>query len=319
LLVSIVSPIYNEAECLPLFRERLAAVLEGIGCPYEVVLVNDGSNDATAGLIDSYHHTDSRWRGLHLARNFGHQAAITAGLDAARGDAVIVMDSDLQDAPEAIPALLEKWREGYQVVYAIRTDRKEAAWKRAAYKTFYRLLSAISDTPIPVDSGDFSLMDRAVVEALKGLPERRRFVRGLRSWVGFKQIGIPIERGARIAGEVKYSRKKLFGLASDGLFSFSWIPLRLLTLSGVAAVLVSLVYLAVIVVLRLLGTFDVPGWTTVVFLLVCFGGMQLLGLGLVGEYVGRMYDEVKGRPVYLVASRSGDGPTEDETHSRSGE
>lgn len=308
MLISIISPVFNEEECVELFQARLKAVLEGLDSDWEVVLVNDGSSDGTGNCLDAFHKQDNRWRAIHLARNFGHQSAITAGIDSSRGDVIIVMDSDLQDSPEDIPKLIDEWRKGYQVVYAIREGRKESLYKRFAYKIFYRLLGSIAEISIPFDSGDFSLMDRKVVEVLKSLPERRRFVRGLRSWVGFRQIGIRVERGARAAGEPKYTLRKLLRLASDGLVSFSWVPLRMLTLVGLAAVIASLAYLFVVVLLRFGGFLNLPGWTTVVFLLICFGGMQLLGLGLVGEYVGRIYDEVKGRPIYVIASSTDEIP-----------
>ena len=302
--ISVVVPVYNEEECLPILRESLDEVLGRIGSDYEVVLVDDGSTDSSPEIIRKFAEEDPRWRGIFLARSFGQQAAISAGLDAVRKRIVVVMDADLQDPPEEIPNLLAKLKEGYDIVYARRASRREGFLKRAAYKTFYRLLSGIANIDIPPDAGDFTCMRRSVVEAMKQLPERNRFVRGLRAWVGFRQAGIDVHRRKRAAGRNKYTFRKLLRLAADAIFSFSWVPLRVVSVVGTSCVLASFVYLAVIIVMRLAGRIPpgLSGWTTTIFLIIAFGGMTLTALGIIGEYIGRIYDEVKQRPIYIVAS-----------------
>jgi len=309
--ISVVAPVFNEEECLPIFRERLGKVLEEMDSDYEVVLVDDGSTDKSREIISRFAQKDSRWRGIFFARNFGHQAAISAGLDAARGKAVVVMDSDLQDPPEAIPHLLEKAQEGYDIVYARRASRRENIFKRAVYKFFYRLLAGVADVDIPLDAGDFTCMNRKAVDALKAFPERNRFVRGLRAWVGFRQTGLDVHREKRAAGRNKYTLRKLLRLAADAVFSFSWVPLRLVSVVGALCVLASLVYLGVIIYLRLTRQFALSGWTTTTFLIIVFGGLTLLALGIIGEYIGRIYDEVKQRPIYIVASTTDNEESED--------
>lgn len=304
--IGVVAPVYNEQECLPMFRERLGAVLDRLGGPYDVYLVDDGSSDNSATLLAEFAKEDPRWHGVYLARNFGHQAAITAGIAVARGDVVVVMDSDLQDEPEAIPQFIEKWREGYDTVYAVRVQRKEGLFHRAAYWLFYRMLNGMSDIEVPVDSGDFCLMDRRVVDALNSLPERARFVRGLRAWVGYRQTGLQVERNARVAGEVKYTFRKLVQLAVSGALDFSYFPLRVVSYLGLISIVLAFAYLAVIVAMRLTGLVQVQGWTTVVFLVIGFGGMILLSLGAIGEYLGRTFTEVKNRPTYIIARTTDD-------------
>jgi glycosyltransferase involved in cell wall biosynthesis len=299
--LSVVVPVYNEAQCLPILRERLGKVIEELDVESEVMLVDDGSTDISRKLITEIAKEDGRWRGIFLARNFGHQAAITAGLDHARGDFVVVMDCDLQDKPEDIPKLLEKAREGFDIVYARRAGRKGNPFKRLCYWLFYRMLAGVADTSIPVDAGDFTCMSRKAADAIRALPERNRFVRGLRAWVGFRHIGIDVQRDRRAAGKRKYTLGKLMRLAADAIFSFSWVPLRLVSVVGVLSVLVSLVYLAVIIILRLSGEIPRSGWTTIIFLIIAFGGLILTALGIIGEYIGRIYDEVKKRPIYIVA------------------
>ncbi len=240
-MISVVVPVFNEQQALSKLFVRLRDAAETWGEPVEVLLVDDGSTDASWQMITEFHARDSRWKGVRLGRNFGHQLAISAGLAHAVGDCVIVMDADLQDPPEEVGRFLQKWREGYHVVYVVRTRRKESRFKRAAYDAFYRILAGLSYVPIPLDAGDFSLMDRSVVDILKAMPERNRFVRGLRSWVGLKQIGIPYERQARFAGDVKYTYGKLFKLAFDGIFAFSVVPLRAATVVGVTTSLLSVV------------------------------------------------------------------------------
>ena len=300
--ISIVAPVYNEQECLETLKARVDHALADVSCRYDVYLVDDGSRDRTPDIIRRIARVDRRWHGVFLARNFGHQAAISAGLAIARGDAVVVMDGDLQDSPEAIPAMLERWQSGYDVVYAVRTKRKESVFHRLAYWAFYRLLNGMSEQRVPVDAGDFRLMSRRVVDALNALPERNRFIRGLRAWVGFRQIGIEVERCARAAGRPKYTLAKLVRLAADGVLDFSWMPLRAASIAGFMSIGVASIYLLVVVVLRLLGQFELQGWTTVVFLVIWFGGMNLMSLGIIGEYLGRTYAEAKRRPTYIVAS-----------------
>jgi polyisoprenyl-phosphate glycosyltransferase len=307
--IGIVIPAYNEQECLPRLRDRLRSVLDRLGCPYDVYLIDDGSSDRTPQVLRRFAHEDPRWHGVFLSRNFGHQAAVTAGLAVAAGDVVIVMDGDLQDDPEAIPRMLEQYRNGFDVVYAVRARRKEGPVLRLAYWLFYRLLHGMSQTRIPMDSGDFCLMSRRVVDALNSLPENNRFVRGLRAWVGFQQTGITVERGARAAGEPKYTLSKLLRLATDGILDFSWVPLRAVSVAGFLSVAVSLIYLTVIVAMKLLHRVDIQGWTTVVFLTICFGGMILVALGIIGEYLGRIYAEVKRRPTHIIASTTDDVAT----------
>ncbi len=300
--ISVVVPVYNESQCLPVLRRRLAEVLDELKLDYEVVLVDDGSTDVSRKVIAEFAKEDARWRGVFLARNFGHQAAITAGLEAARGGEVIVMDADLQDRPEDIPKLLDKAREGYDIVYAKRAKRRGGICKRLCYWFFYRLLAGLARVKIPVDAGDFAFMTRRVVDALNKFPERNRFIRGLRAWAGFRQVGVDVVRDKRAAGKRKYTLGKLARLAADAVFSFSWAPLKLVLLVGALSVLASLVYLVVILVMYFTDEIPLQGWTTIIFLIIGFGGLILLALGIIGQYVGRIYDEVKQRPIYIVAA-----------------
>ena len=300
--LSIVVPVYNEEECLETLKQRVDHAMRACTCRYDVYLIDDGSSDRTPRIIRRIARAHRSWHGVFLARNFGHQAAISAGLAIAPGDAVVVMDADLQDAPEAIPSLIERWQSGYDVVYAVRTKRKESAFHRLAYWTFYRLLNGTSRQGVPVDAGDFCLMSRRAVDALNAMPERNRFVRGLRSWVGFRQVGVEVERDARAAGKPKYTLAKLIRLAADGVLDFSWMPLRAASIAGFLSITVASVYLIGIVALRLLGRVEIQGWTSVVFLVIWFGGMNLMSLGVIGEYLGRTYAEAKRRPTYIIAS-----------------
>jgi dolichol-phosphate mannosyltransferase len=299
-ILSVVVPLYNEEATLPELYRRLTSALEALGMAYELVLVDDGSQDATPQRLDHLHETDARVVGLHLTRNFGHQAAISAGLDRARGAAVVVMDGDLQDPPEFIEQLVEPWRAGYEVVYAVRAVRPERFWKRAAYFCFYRLLRAISDLDIPVDSGDFCLMDRQVVDVLCHLPERMRFIRGLRSYVGFRQVGVPYRRAARAAGEPKYTCRALVGLAVDGLVSFSSVPLNLVSYLGAFGAALTALFGAWVVLDAVLGRRVPAGWSCTLLAVLFLSTLQLVSLGIVGEYVRRIFLEVKGRPAYIV-------------------
>ena len=301
--LSVVTPAYNEEDSLPEFYRQLREVLQRVdGMDYEIIIVDDGSIDRTREIIHDLHQDDGKLRGIYLSRNFGHQASIMAGLRYATGDVIAVMDSDLQDSPKALPLFLEKWHEGYDVVYAVRKKRKESLIKRMLYSVFYMILERITSFRIPLDAGDFSLMTRKVVNKLNGLSEHNNFVRGLRAWVGFKQVGIPIERDARFAGSPQYSVGKLIKLATDGFFGFSWVPLRLLTVLGVFSFCVSLIYMTAILYLRITSSFELPGWTTLILTVVGFGGVHLAALGIVGEYIGRIYDEVRNRPHYIVDS-----------------
>jgi dolichol-phosphate mannosyltransferase len=298
--ISVVVPLFNEERILGELHRRLDAVLSRQVSSYELVLVNDGSRDATGDLLNAMQETDPHLAVVHLSRNFGHQPAVSAGLDHARGRAVIVMDGDLQDPPEVLPQFIEQWREGYDVVYAVRRRRKEHALKRIGYFGFYRLLRAVSDIDIPLDSGDFCLMDRKVVDALTGLPECMRFVRGLRSFVGFRQVGLEYERSARETGEPKYSFRKLVGLAVDGLVSFSSYPLRLVTYLGLATIFVALVLLAWVITDALSNQTAPRGWASTIVVVLFVSSIQLIGLGIIGEYIRLIFFEAKRRPAYVV-------------------
>lgn len=313
--LSVVVPVYNEEESLPEFYRRVTTVLAEpalhlIG--YEVILVNDGSRDASAELIRGLCARDPAWRGLHFSRNFGQQAALAAGLRHAQGRAVVILDADLQDPPELIGELLARWREGYQVVYGQRRSRKrESPVKRLSAFGFHRLLQRIVGFDIPADTGDFCVMDRAVVDLLNAMPERNRYVRGLRAWVGFRQTAVPFDRPPRFAGESKYTLGGLFRLALDGILALSKLPLRLATYLGFAISGISFVAAVLFVVERLAGRAMVQGWASTVVIILFLGGVQLLTIGIIGEYLGRIYDEVKQRPLYIVASRDNlraDGP-----------
>ncbi len=310
-LLSMVLPAFNEEEVLPQTYARFTAEcpkFAALRLDYEIIFVNDGSRDRTGELLDELAARDPHIRAVHLTRNFGHQAAISAGLTVAQGDAVAIMDCDLQDPPEVLPQFIRKWREGNQVVYAIRKKRKEWFGKRLAYWAFYRLLAAISDLKIPLDSGDFCLMDRSAVDLLNALPERQRFVRGLRTWVGLKQVGVEYERDARQAGVPQYTFKSLLKLAMDGLVSFSSAPLRFVTRLGVASAF-GAVLLGVWVVGVTIHEWNLPkevkktpqGWASVACLVLLMSAVQLLSLGIIGEYLARIFQEVKGRPTFLIA------------------
>jgi dolichol-phosphate mannosyltransferase len=299
--VSVAIALHNEAEVFPELARRLCGVLDTLdGGPHEIVFVDDGSTDATWNLIVGAAGSDSRIVGLRLSRNFGHQAALTAALEAVTGDLIVVMDGDLQDRPEEIPRFVVEYDRGYDVVYALRTGRKESRPLRAAYYVFYRLMRRLSEIAVPVDSGDFALLSRRVVDQLNQLPERHRYIRGLRTWVGFQQTGIPVERDARAGGEPSYTIGKLVRLAFDGIFAFSVAPLRAAWLFGAfASALASLYALYAIFQRLFLGT-SPQGFTALIVAITFFAGIQLLFLGLIGEYLGRVYDETKGRPHFVV-------------------
>jgi dolichol-phosphate mannosyltransferase len=307
--LSIVIPIYNEEEGLPELDRRLREALAPTGLDYEILFVNDGSQDGSLALLRKLRDGDPRIKLIDFSRNFGHQLAISAGIDHAGGRAVIVMDGDLQDPPEVLPGLVERWREGYEVVYAVRKQRKEGAAKRVAYAAFYRLLQRLSDTEIPLDSGDFSLLDRRVVDMLVSLPERNRFVRGLRAWVGFRQTSYEYEREARFAGEPKYDLRRLSGLALDGILAFSRAPLRLATILGLSISGIGAVLATWTLIKRLVGYEVVPGFATLAILVLFFGGVQLVTIGILGEYIARIYTEVKARPRYVIRELEGVEPS----------
>ena len=305
-ILSVVLPIFNEEEVIPELYRRLTDVLEGLGEPYEIVFINDGSSDQSFQLLSHLAAQDRRVKVVNFARNFGHQIAITAGLDHSRGQAVVVMDADLQDPPEALPALITKWREGYDVVYAVRAERQgEGVVKRGTASLFYRVLRFLTKVDIPADTGDFRLMSRRAVDALGRLREHHRFVRGLSSWIGFRQTAVPFVREARYAGETKYPLKKMVKFAFDGITSFSFAPLQLATYMGFGAAAVGFCYILYAIALKVLTDRLVAGWTSLVVAVLFVGGVQLITLGIVGEYIGRIYDEVKRRPLYIVADTVG--------------
>jgi glycosyltransferase involved in cell wall biosynthesis len=313
-LISVVIPCYNESEVLPLLFERLNAAAAQWGIRYEVIAVDDGSRDDTWNLLCSYHQVNPAWKAIRLARNFGHQIAIWAGLRHVAGDVVLVIDADLQDPPEQVPVLLAQWNKGYDIVYAIRQKRKESVFKRTAYFCYYRLLSFMAEIDVPLDSGDFCLMDRRVVDAMTAVTEQEPFIRGLRAWVGFRQIGVPYERDARAAGEVKYTFTKLTRLALNGIFSYSTRPLRLATYVGFTASIVAFLGAIFTFLQRIFasqfaawGMPFVPGFATIVIASLFLGGVQLVCLGILGEYVGRIYDNVRGRPQFTVGETCGLG------------
>ncbi len=302
--ISVVVPLHNEQENVAELYRRLCDTLRGLETSYEILLVDDGSRDATSTLIDAFAGADPRIVPLRLSRNFGHQAAVTAGLDHARGLAVVVMDGDLQDPPELIPRLVRLWRDGHDVVFAVRRHRKEGPLKRLAYFAFYRLLNTISDLDIPLDSGDFCLMDRRVVDALNGLPERARFIRGLRTFVGFRQVGLPYDRDARAGGRSKYSLRALVALAVDGLVSFSGYPLRLVTYLGLLTAAIA-AGLTVWVLADALAAQTAPrGWASTIVVVLFMGSVQLVSLGIIGEYVRLIFIESKQRPTYILNDRT---------------
>lgn len=299
--LSVVIPIFNEQEVVPELYARLTAALAGAVASFEILFVNDGSTDTTGDQLRRLTQQDARVVVLDLSRNFGHQVAISAGLEYSRGQAVAIMDGDLQDPPEVLPGFLAKWREGYAVVYAIRRNRKESLLKRAAYAAFYRLLHWLTRADIPLDAGDFCVMDRRVVDLLVRMPERNRFLRGIRSWLGFRQIGVPYDRSARHAGKPKYTFRKLLFLALDGLLSFSYKPLRLISVLGVGVSLSSLILAAYYTLKKVLFALDPPGFTTLVVAIFFLAGVQLITIGVMAEYVARISDEVKRRPLFIIS------------------
>ena len=304
---SIVLPIYNEESNLPELYKRLNLVSKSLDGEVEFIFVNDGSRDHSLVLLQELQQQDGRVCYLSFARNFGHQIAVTAGLNFVRGKAVIVMDGDLQDPPELIPQMLDMWQEGYQVIYAQRSKRKQEGWgKRLPAYVFYRLLKRLADVDIPTDTGDFCLMDRQVVDLLNKMPERNRYIRGLRSWVGFRQTAIRFERDPRFSGEVKYTFAKSFAFAMNGLVSFSVVPLRLSTYMGLLAAGISIIMAGMVLYWRIIApSSPLTGFATIAIAVFFLGAVQLVSIGILGEYIGRIYEEVKGRPLYILSEIAG--------------
>ncbi len=307
---SLIVPVYNEEATIPELYRRVSAVMNQLEGDGELILVNDGSRDRTLDLLRDLYDKDSRICYLSLARNFGHQIAVTAGLNFARGKVIVILDADLQDPPELIPTMLEKWQQGYHVIYAQRTQRQQEGWfKQWTAFAFYRILYHLADVEIPTDTGDFCLLDRQVVDALNAMPERNRYLRGLRSWVGFRQTSVLFDRPPRYAGNVKYTFTKSFALAINGIVSFSKVPLRFSIYVGLLAALVSLL----MGILAVYWRFFVPnspltGYATIIIAIFFLGAVQLVSIGILGEYIGRIYEEVKGRPLYTLAEVAGFDP-----------
>jgi dolichol-phosphate mannosyltransferase len=299
--ISIVAPCFNESATLPEFYRRVSEAMQTLEETWELVLVDDGSQDDTASILQELAHKDEHVRPVIFARNFGHQLAVTAGLDYSRGQAVVIIDSDLQDPPEVIPELITQWRAGYEVVYAIRTEREGETWfKLFTASLFYRLIYRITDVNIPLDTGDFRLLDRKVVDVINQMRERHRFLRGMSVWVGFRQTGVPYKRAARFAGETKYPLKKMVKFAGDAITGFSYFPLQLATYLGFVAAGISILAIPVVVALRVAGSQAFFGQATTLIAVLFLGGVQLISLGILGEYIGRIYDEARGRPLYIV-------------------
>lgn len=306
--ISIVVPVYNEEEVLRELYTRICQVMDRQDDPWELVLVNDGSIDRSAEVMRELYDQDPRVKGISFSRNFGFQEAVTAGLFHALGEAVVLTDADLQDPPSMIPKMIAKWREGYDVVYGVRTEREGETWfKKITAKVFYRTIHRITSVKIPLDTGDFRLMDRQVVNAILRMPERNRFLRGMVPWVGYKQVGIPYERQARYAGESKFKNmRQMLPFALDAITSFSYFPLQVSTYLGFISAAISLIAILVVILLRLFGQRqELTGQATTLVAVLFLGGVQLISLGIIGEYLGRIYDEVKGRPLYLVDEKWG--------------
>lgn len=301
IVCSVVVPVYNEEAVVEESYKRLKYVMDQIGEPYEIIFVNDGSRDKTATIIDEICDKDQNIKFLDFSRNFGHQIAITAGMDYSEGQAIVVIDGDLQDPPEVIPSMLEKWREGYDVVYGKRIERKgDSFFKKLTAACFYRVLRKMTDVDIPVDTGDFRLIDRKVCDALKQVNERNRYIRGIISWLGFKQTGVEFKRDKRFAGETKYPLKKMLKFAFDAMASFSYKPLKLASYMGILLSFFSFIYLLVVILQKLFTDNTVPGWASTLAVSLFFNGIVLMMLGIIGGYIGRIYDEAKDRPLYIV-------------------
>jgi dolichol-phosphate mannosyltransferase len=301
IVYSIIAPIFNEIENLPILYQRIIEIMDQTNEPWELLMIDDGSTDGSTDYIRNLAKNDERIRPIIFARNFGHQIAVTAGLDYSRGQAVTIIDSDLQDPPEVILALINKWKEGFEVVYAVRSEREGETWfKRFTASLFYRLIFRITDVKIPMDTGDFRLMDRKVVNIMNSMREHHRFLRGMSAWVGFKQIGVEYKRAARFSGSTKYPFKKMLKLALTAITGFSYVPLQLATYLGFISAAISIITIPIVVVLRIAGSQSFFGQATTLIAVLFFGGVQLISLGILGEYIGLIYDEVKGRPLYIV-------------------
>ena len=306
-IYTIIAPVYNETESLDELYHQICEVMDTTGEVWELVLVDDGSKDGSTDKIREMAAADERVRPVIFARNFGHQIAVTAGMDYSRGQAVVIVDADLQDPPQVILELIEKWREGYEVVYAVRAEREGESWfKKTTASLFYRLIFRITDVKIPLDTGDFRLLDRKVVDVMGQMGERHRFLRGMSAWAGFKQIGVPYKRAARFAGVTKYPLRKMFALAINAITGFSYVPLQLATYLGFASAAISILAIIAVVIMRLSGSQAFYGQATTLSAVLFLGGVQLISLGILGEYIGRIYDEVKGRPLYIVS----EGPSD---------
>lgn len=305
--LSIIAPVYNEEPVLHELHRRIREVMDATGETWELVLVNDGSRDRSAEIIADLHAADPRVKGISFSRNFGFQIAVTAGLDYAQGDAVVLIDADLQDPPEVIPQMMARWREGYEVVYGVRSDRQGETWfKKFTAKSFYRLIDRITGVNIPLDTGDFRLMDRKVVDVIRRMKESNRFLRGMVPWVGYRQTGVTYQREARYAGESKFrSLRQMVPFAIDAITSFSYFPLQIATYMGFVLAFLSALAIVAVILLRLLTPTELAGQATTLIIVLFLGGVQLLSLGVIGEYIGRIYDEVKGRPLYLIAQQWG--------------
>ncbi|HDX9639357.1 MULTISPECIES: glycosyltransferase family 2 protein [Bacillus] len=300
-LISVVVPMYFEEEVAQECYNRLKSVMLQNDINYEFVFVNDGSTDRTMEILSEIAANDYRTKIVNFARNFGHQVAVTAGIAAAKGDAIVIIDADLQDPPEVIPELIAKWEEGYEVVYAKRKQRKGETWfKLLTAKYFYKFLNYMSDIDIPKDTGDFRIIDRKVADVFNQMTERNRFIRGMMSWVGFRQTYVEYERDERFAGETKYPLKKMIKFASDGIIAFSTKPLRIVMTLGLLSVLVSIIVLLYTITVKIIGSGTQTGWASIMVAITFFSGIQLLGLGIVGQYIARIYDESKNRPIYIV-------------------
>ena len=298
---TVIAPIYNEFDNLPELYQRVKEVMDSTGEPWELVLVDDGSTDGSSERILELAARDKTVRPVIFARNFGHQIAVTAGLDYSRGKAVVIIDADLQDPPEVILDLIKKWKEGYEVVYAVRAEREGESWfKLLSASMFYRLIYRITDVKIPLDTGDFRLIDRKIVDVMNKMREKHRFLRGMAAWVGFRQIGVNYKRAARHAGVTKYPFRKMIKFAQDGITGFSYFPLQIATYIGFTAAVISVIVIPIVAILRMTGSQFFGGQATTLLAVLFLGGVQLISLGILGEYIGRIYDEVKGRPLYIT-------------------
>ena len=318
IIYSIIVPVYNEELVINETYIRLKNVMAKLDEGYEIIFINDGSRDKTLLIAQEICSRDSNVKLINFSRNFGHQVAITAGMDNSNGRAIVVIDADLQDPPEVIPEMIKKWKEGYEVVYGKRLKRKgETIFKKITAKIFYRFLKGMTTVNIPVDAGDFRLIDRKVCDALKSLPERNRYVRGLVSWVGFKQIGVDYIRDERFAGETKYPLRKMINFAADAITSFSYKPLRFSTYIGGIMALISFLTLNYVFFQKFVNKKTEPGWASIVSINLFFNGLMLIMLGIIGEYVGRIYDEVKGRPQYIIMTKMGfDGSNQNSEYNK---